>query len=58
MGTPHGVRLGHVILQVANLAASGAFYVGLPSLDVVVASATHLCLRGVEDRERGGPRPS
>ncbi len=51
MKTPEVVRLGHVILQVADLAASRAFYVGLLGLDVVHESAGRLCLRGVEDRE-------
>ena len=37
MKAPEIVRLGHVILQVADLAASRAFYVGLLGLDVVVS---------------------
>lgn len=51
MKTPEVVRLGHVILQVTDLSASRAFYVGLLGLDVVAESDRHLCLRGVEDRE-------
>ena len=51
MSTPQIVRLGHVVLQVADLAASRTFYVDLLGLDVVSESARHLCLRGVEDRE-------
>ncbi len=35
MKAPEIVRLGHVILQVTDLAASRAFYVGLLGLDVV-----------------------
>ena len=51
MTTPNIVRIGHVVLQVTNLAASRAFYVGRLGLDVVDESSTHLCLRGVEERE-------
>ncbi|MDH4064110.1 MAG: 3,4-dihydroxyphenylacetate 2,3-dioxygenase [Acidobacteriota bacterium] len=51
MSPPHIVRIGHVILQVASLAASRAFYVDLLGLDVVAESPRHLCLRGVEERE-------
>ena len=51
MSTPNIVRLGHVVLQVRNLAASRAFYAGVLGLDVVDESATHLCLRGAEERE-------
>ena len=35
MTTPNIVRIGHVVLQVTNLAASRAFYVGLLGLDVI-----------------------
>lgn len=51
MSVPHVVRIGHVVLQVTDLAASRAFYVGLLGLDVVDESPTHACLRGVEERE-------
>lgn len=51
MSTPHIVRIGHVVLQVTSLAASRAFYVDLLGLDVVAEAPTHLCLRGVEERE-------
>jgi catechol 2,3-dioxygenase len=48
---PTIVRIGHVVLQVADLAASRAFYVGLLGLDVFDESPAHLCLRGAEERE-------
>jgi catechol 2,3-dioxygenase len=51
MSVPQIVRIGHVVLQVTNLAASRAFYVDLLGLDVVDESSAHLCLRGVEERE-------
>jgi catechol 2,3-dioxygenase len=51
MSTPNVVRIGHVVLQVTDLSASRAFYVGLLGLDVVDESPTYVCLRGVEERE-------
>ena len=51
MSTPNIIRIGHVVLQVTNLAASRHFYVDLLGLDVVDESPTHVCLRGVEERE-------
>jgi len=51
MIAPNIVRIGHVVLQVTNLAASRAFYVDVLGLDVIEESPSHVCLRGVEERE-------
>ena len=51
MITPNIVRIGHVVLQVTSLAASRAFYAGILGLDVIEESQSHVCLRGVEERE-------
>jgi len=51
MIAPNIVRIGHVVLQVTNLAASRAFYADILGLDVIEESRSHVCLRGVEERE-------
>jgi catechol 2,3-dioxygenase len=51
MTPPHIVRIGHVVLYVADLTASRHFYVDLLGLNVVHESDRALYLRGFEDRE-------
>jgi catechol 2,3-dioxygenase len=48
---PEVVRLGHVVLTVADLARARRFYVDLLGLNVLHETADALYLRGVEDRE-------
>src|ERR1700678_1222139 len=59
---PRIIRVGHVILSVADLPASRHFYVDLLGLNVVHEDDRALYLRGVEDREWSlklelGPEP-
>ncbi len=51
MTPPEIVRIGHVVLSVADLAASKRFYVELLGLNVLHETPDGLYLRGVEDRE-------
>lgn len=44
------VRLSHAVLNVANLAASKAFYVDILGLQVTDENATHVYLRAMEER--------
>src|ERR1700733_15798393 len=48
---PRVIRIGHVVLSVADLAASRHFYVDLLGLNIVHEDDRALHLRGVEDRE-------
>lgn len=48
---PRVIRIGHVVLSVADIAASRHFYVDLLGFNVVHEDAGTLYLRGVEDRE-------
>jgi catechol 2,3-dioxygenase len=48
---PRVIRIGHVVLSVADLAASRHFYVDLLGFNVVHEDDRALYLRGVEDRE-------
>ena len=62
MTFPRVIRIGHVILSVADLTASRHFYVDLLGLNVVHENDRALYLRGVEDREWSlklelGPEP-
>ncbi len=59
---PRVIRVGHVVLSVADLPASRHFYVDLLGLNVVHEDDRALYLRGVEDREWSlklelGPEP-
>jgi catechol 2,3-dioxygenase len=59
---PRVIRIGHIVLSVADLAASRHFYVDLLGLNVVHEDDRALYLRGVEDREWSlklelGPEP-
>ncbi len=51
MAPPDVVRIGHVVLAVADLAASKRFYVDLLGMHVLHEQPGALYLRGVEDRE-------
>ncbi len=51
MTPPEIIRIGHVVLSVADLAASKRFYVDLLGLNVLHETPGALYLRGVEDRE-------
>ena len=48
---PRVIRIGHVVLSVADLAASRHFYVDLLGFNVLHETDRALYLRGVEDRE-------
>ena len=48
---PRVIRVGHVVVTVADLAASRHFYVDLLGFNVVHDTDRALYLRGVEDRE-------
>jgi catechol 2,3-dioxygenase len=48
---PRVIRIGHVVLTVADLAASRHFYVDLLGFNVLHETDGALYLRGVEDRE-------
>jgi catechol 2,3-dioxygenase len=48
---PRVIRIGHVVLSVADLAASRHFYVDLLGFHVLHETDRALYLRGVEDRE-------
>lgn len=51
MAAPEILRIGHVVLVVADLAASKRFYVDLLGFNVLHEDAGAVYLRGVEDRE-------
>src|SRR5580692_12791676 len=51
MTFPRVIRIGHVVLSVADLTASRHFYVDLLGFNVVHEEDGALYLRGVEDRE-------
>lgn len=51
MTAPDIVRIGHVVLTVADLARARRFYVDLLGLNVLHEEPNALYLRGVEDRE-------
>jgi catechol 2,3-dioxygenase len=51
MPVPEIIRVGHVVLAVADLERSKRFYVDLLGLNILHDEATAVYLRGVEDRE-------
>lgn len=51
MSTPEIIRIGHVVLTVADLARSRRFYVDLLGLNPLHESPNAIYLRGVEERE-------